>query len=254
MKLVEYLAPIKNASQQSRILAAMYFLEATEGKVSFSTAEIRGALSATRASGLKTWNIPARLAAAGHYVHAEGPSAARVWELTDTGRAAIETFAPPLPASSPSVVRQSEVAALRVKVSSIKDAEARTFASEAVDCLEIGAHRAAIVFMWVAAVYEVQERLWSASDAKSITTAAQSHNARAKVCKKRDDLSEYNEELLLQIAHDVGVIDKNEKAELMKALGLRNSSGHPNKLRPGEHRAKAHIEDIITMLFDTDLE
>ncbi len=253
MKLVEYLAPLKDASQQSRILAAMYFIEATEGKASFSTAEIRSALSATRASGLKTWNIPARLAAAGHYVDADGPTTARVWELTDTGRTAIAAFAPPLPVSSPAVVKQSEVAALRVKVSSIRDAEARAFASEAVDCLEIGAHRAAIVFMWVAAIHEIQERLWNASDPKSVTTAAQSHNARAKVCKKRDDLSEYNEELLLQVAHDVGVIDKNEKAELIKALGLRNGSGHPNKLRPGEHRAKAHIEDLITMLFEADL-
>lgn len=138
---------------------------------------------------------------------------------------------------------------LRDRIAAIKDVEARAFASEAVDCLQIGAHRAAIVFMWVAAVHELQERLWRGSDGKGITTAAQSHNPKAKVCKKRDDLSEYNEELLLQIAHDLGVIDKNEKSELIKALGLRNSSGHPNKLRPGEHRAKAHIEDIITMLF-----
>jgi hypothetical protein len=249
MKLIEYLAPLKSASQQARILATMYFVEGTTGKATFTTAEIKLALREARTPGLNNWNIGARLAAAGSSVHATGPAKARSWELTDSGRTSVEAFAPSLPVSAPTIAKQSEVSALRAKVAAIKDAEARAFASEAVDCLEIGAHRAAIVFMWVAAVHEVQERLWSASDPKSITAAAQSHNSRAKVSNKRDDLSEYNEDLLLQVAHDLGVIDKNEKAELIKALGLRNGSGHPNKLRPGEHRAKAHIEDIMTMLF-----
>lgn len=249
MKLVEYLAPLKESSQQSKILATMLFMSAVEGKSSFSTTEIRNALGEARVSGSRTWNIPARLAAAGHYVHASGSTSARLWELTESGRLAVLAFAPPLPVSDANAERKTEAAALRAKVASISDPEAKAFASEAVACLEIGAHRAAIVFMWVAAVYEVQERVWTASDPRSITTAAQTHNPRAKVCRKRDDLSEYNEELLLQLAQDLGVLDKNQKSELIKALGLRNSSGHPNKLRPGEHRAKAHIEDIITMLF-----
>ncbi len=249
MKLIEYLAPLRAASQQARVLACMYFVERTEGKTSFTTADIRAALADARTPNVKNWNLAARLSASGHFVHANGSGADRTWELTDTGRSEVEARTPPLPASAPAVAKQNESAALRARVAAISDAEGRAFASEAVDCLDVGAHRAAIVFMWVAAVHEVQERLWKASDGKSITVAAQSHNPRAKICKKRDDLSEYNEELLLQVAHDLGVIDKNEKSELVKALGLRNSSGHPNKLRPGEYRAKAHIEDLITMLF-----
>ena len=227
----------------------MLFLERTQAKTVFTTAEIRAALADARTSGLKNWNITARLGAAGHHVHSSGSGASRVWELTDSGRAAVEAFAPPIPVGAPGVVKQSEVAALRAQVATINDVEARAFASEAVDCLEVGAHRAAIVFMWVAAVHEIQERIWSTSNPSAITAAAQSHNPRAKVCKKRDDLSEYNEELLLQVAQDLGVIDKNQKTELKKALDLRNGAGHPNKLRPGEHKAKAHIEEIITMLF-----
>jgi hypothetical protein len=150
---------------------------------------------------------------------------------------------------SASVAKLSDAVILRAQVAGINDSEARTFASEAVDCLEIGAHRAAIVFMWVAAVYEIQERIWAASSPATITAAAQSHNPKARQCKKRDDLSEYNEALLLQIAQDLGILDKNQHTELKKALDLRNGAGHPNKLRPGEHKAKAHIEEIITMLF-----
>ncbi|WP_404435494.1 hypothetical protein LG322_10075 [Microbacterium aerolatum] len=249
MKIVEYLAPLRTASQQAQVLASMYFIEKTEGKTTFTTADIRAALAEARTPNVKNWNVAARLSASGHLVHANGAGAHRTWELTDTGRVEIEAWAPSLSISAPAVAKRSEASALRARVAAITDTEARAFASEAVDCLDVGAHRAAIVFMWVAAVHEVQERLWNTSDGKSITTAAQSHNPKAKVCKKRDDLSEYNEELLLQVAHDLGIIDKNEKSELIKALGLRNSSGHPNKLRPGEHRAKAHIEDLITMLF-----
>lgn len=249
MKLIEYLAPLKNSSQQSRILTVMYFLQATTGQRKFTTAELRAALATTRTPNLKSWNFSARLSAAGHAVHADGVGSARTWELTETGLSLVEAIAPPLPVRAPSLVKQSEAAVLRAQVRGITDQEARAFASEAVDCLEIDAHRAAIVFMWVAAAHEVQERLWKASDPQSITAAAQRHSPRAKVCKKRDDLGEYNEELLLQIAHDLGIIDKNQKSELGKALQLRNACGHPNKYRPGENKAKAHIEDIITMLF-----
>lgn len=249
MRLVEYLAPLKNASQQSRILAVMYFVEGTTGKSAFTISDIRNALSDARTSGLKSWNIGARLATAGSHVHATGSAGARTWELTDSGRIAVQAYAPPLPTDAPRVAKQNEVSALRAKVATIKDAEAQAFAAEAVACLEVGAHRAAIVFMWVAAVHEIQERIWATANPTAITGAAQSHNPKAKVCKKRDDLSEYNEALLLQVAQDLGVLDKNQHTELKKALDLRNGAGHPNKLRPGEHKAKAHIEEIITMLF-----
>ncbi|MCI2958390.1 hypothetical protein MN032_11865 [Agromyces atrinae] len=249
MKLVEYLAPLSRGNQQSRILATMYFLEATTGTSKFTTGAIRDALAEARTANLKQWNLSARLGSAGHYVHAEGTGVGRTWELTSTGRSAVAAFAPPLPAESPSVAKQSEAAALRTQVAAISDVEARAFASEAVDCLDVGAHRAAIVFMWVAAVHEIQERVWATSTPAAITAAAQSHNPKAKQAKKRDDLSEYNEALLLQVAQDLGVLDKNQHTELKKALDLRNGAGHPNKLRPGEHKAKAHIEEIIQMLF-----
>ncbi|MFE7507455.1 hypothetical protein [Promicromonospora sp. NPDC057488] len=249
MKLVEYLNPIKNSSQRARILAVMYFLESAEAKSTFSTSELRTALTQARIPNVKSWNIAARLAGAGHTVHATGTAANRRWELTDSGREEVAAFAPPLPQDTQALVKQSEISALRTMVAAITDTEAQNFASEAVDCLEIGAHRATIVFMWVAAVHEIQERIWKNSTGPAITAAAQKHNTRAKSCKKRDDLSEYNEALLLQVAQDLGVIDKNQHTELKRALDLRNGSGHPNKLRPGEHKAKAHIEDIVTMLF-----
>lgn len=249
MKLIEYLSQIAVTDQRKRVLAVMYFESVIDGKMRFKPSEIRDSLSRARSPNAKNWNIARTLSNAGALVDAEGAAGAKVWELTKSGRAWVEQFAP-LPNSRPAdQVAISEVAKLRAQVAGIGDTEARAFASEAVDCLEIGAHRAAIVFMWVAAVHELQERVWAAATPATITSAAQAHNPKAKKLNKRDDLVEYNESLLLQVAQDLSVIDKNMKTELSKALDLRNGSGHPNRLRPGEHKAKAHIEDIITMLF-----
>jgi hypothetical protein len=76
MKRVEYLAPLKNASQQSRVLAVMYFMEAMTGRSKFATSEIGDALAEARTPNLKTWNITARLGSAGHLVNAEGANQA----------------------------------------------------------------------------------------------------------------------------------------------------------------------------------
>ncbi|CAM5309288.1 hypothetical protein [Leifsonia shinshuensis] len=54
---------------------------------------------------------------------------------------------------------------------------------------------------------------------------------------------------LLQIAEDVGVLDKAEKLILEQALTTRNQSGHPNKYRPGVAKVKSHIEDIVGVLW-----
>lgn len=48
MRLVEYLAPLKSSTQQARILATMYFLEATTGQTQFTTPELRSALAEAR--------------------------------------------------------------------------------------------------------------------------------------------------------------------------------------------------------------
>lgn len=249
MKLIEYLKAIAPADQRKRVLATMYFEEVFQSKSKFKPSEIRGSLVAARTPNATNWNVSRTLANAGALVHSDGPARAKLWELTQSGRTWVEQFAA-LPKANPAAqAAASEVANLRAQVSGIADSEARAFAAEAVDCLEIGAHRAAIVFMWVAAVHELQERIWAVSTPAAITAAAQTHNPRAKKATKRDDLVEYNEALLLQVAQDLSVIDKNMKTELTKALDLRNGSGHPNRLRPGEHKAKAHIEDIITMLF-----
>jgi hypothetical protein len=53
----------------------------------------------------------------------------------------------------------------------------------------------------------------------------------------------------LQILHAISVMGKNTKDELEACLKLRNTCGHPNSHRIGEHRVTSHVETLILNVF-----
>jgi hypothetical protein len=54
----------------------------------------------------------------------------------------------------------------------------------------------------------------------------------------------------LDVLNAIGVLGKNVKQELQNnCLQLRNSCGHPNSFKVGEHRVAAHIETLIQNVF-----
>ena len=216
MSLSEFLASLAQHSQRKRVLAVLYYLEVVKGRDAVSSTEIRETLVSGRAKGAKSWNIPAVLGRAVPNVETTATDAQgrHLWQLTASGRSHVATYIDTsrLAQEGAKLQRTTEFDAIREVVAKISNADAQEYASEALDCLSVDADRAAIVFMWVAATHELQERCWAKANPATISTAAQRHNSRAKTLKKRDDLSEYNEALLLQVAHDIGVLDKNEKS------------------------------------------
>jgi hypothetical protein len=46
----------------------------------------------------------------------------------------------------------------------------------------------------------------------------------------------------------LGELDKSQKQILGQCLTTRNQCGYPNKYNPGVAKAKAHIEDITSIL------
>ncbi|MBT2264631.1 MULTISPECIES: hypothetical protein [Rhodococcus] len=253
MTLTELLSSIGKESQVKRLLATLFFLEVVESSYPVSSATAKNAILSARVPGAKNWNVPTLFTKAAANVEYKGDddNGRKLWQLTSSGRKLVTSFVDTsqLQTASAKHREKSDVEQIRATIEGIQNSDAKEYAGEAVDCLSVGCRRAAIVFMWVAATHEIQDRVWNSSTPQNITAAAQKHNPKAKGAKKRDDLVEYNEALLLQVAQDLGVIDKNEKSELSKCLDLRNACGHPNKYRPGEHKTKAHIEDIVTILF-----
>lgn len=65
-----------------------------------------------------------------------------------------------------------------------------------------------------------------------------------------DGLARMKEHDFLDVLHAIGVLGKNVKQELQNnCLQLRNSCGHPNNFKVGEHRVAAHIEILILNVF-----
>ncbi|SHV60439.1 Uncharacterised protein [Mycobacteroides abscessus subsp. abscessus] len=247
MTLVEFLDAIKRGSRRIQVLAVLYWHEQYRERDSLSASEIRTALVQARIQNAKNVNVAQVLSTSGPAVNSEANNEKghKLWQLTETGRREVRSSLG-LPDEQPEIAHS--VGDLQKLAAKLSDAGIRDYVNEAVLCLSVGALRAAIVFMWVAAVRDVQNRVWSCG-APAINAAAQKHNPKAKVVKKRDDLSEIKEVELLQIAQDLGELDKSQKQILDHCLTTRNQCGHPNKYNPGVAKAKAHVEDITSILF-----
>ena len=94
---------------------------------------------------------------------------------------------------------------------------------------------------------DVKNRVWK-HGAANVTVAFQKYYSKAKL-STHDDLLKFNENDILKVAQDLGVIDKAQHIVLGQALDLRNQCGHPNKYWPTISKAKAHIEDIAGILW-----
>jgi hypothetical protein len=247
MTLVEFLAAVNGEKRETQVLSALYWHEHYGTQVAMSAAEVKAALVRARLRAAKAMNVPDVLAKAGANVDTPGNSAggAKLWSLTETGRKCVRS-AHGLPDDEPEI--EHTVADLAKVAANIAHADTKAFIDEAILCVSVGGLRAAIVFVWVAAVAELETRMW-ASGAKAVTAAVQKGNQNAKPLTKKDDLVKLKDVELLQVAEDLGILDKSQKLMLGQALDTRNQCGHPNKYKPGVAKVKSHIEDIAGILW-----
>lgn len=247
LSLVEFLAPVKTRSRQAQVTTVLYWHERYANRGSMSAADVRAALVSARVANAKNMNVADVMLKAGSSVDVDGKSDSglKLWKLTATGHKEVRNLHG-LPDEEPEVAHG--VAALTRVAAKVVDADTRAYLDEAILCLSVGALRAAIVFVWVGATAELKTRIWS-TGAKGVTASVQSRNPNAKALTKKDDLLKLQEVEILQVAQDVGVIDKSERTILGQALDTRNQCGHPNKYDPGVAKARAHIEDLIGILW-----
>lgn len=142
-----------------------------------------------------------------------------------------------------------DVCSLRRRVLSLPDQNEKDYLLEGIKCVEFGALRAGIVFIWAAGVRNLQNRCYSHSS-HTLNAIVSRRDPKARTIKKVEDFSCIREGILLEVAHDLGVIDGNQKSMLNDCLNLRNKSGHPGSYTPRTHKAAAFIEDMITLIFD----
>jgi hypothetical protein len=205
--------------------------------------EIRERLLKARVPWARKGNIAQALVRSVPEVEQTG----RLWSITGTG---IETVRDLLALPDPLAARSAadtDATVLRQLTRRVPDETAREYIDEAVACLEVGARRAAVIFLWSGAVATIQDHIWG-HGAHGIEAALRVHNPKAKF-KKKNDFSNVKDADLLQIAQDLTIYDKSEKKRLAEALDLRNDCGHPVKYRPGEKKVSSFIEDVTGIVF-----
>lgn len=147
----------------------------------------------------------------------------------------------------PKANQDFETNALKRQINNIENDDEKEFLMEAVRCLENGAYRAGIIFIWNYAIRTIHHRLLKHS-LSSLNTAIKNHYPNAKNIKTEDDFAYIKESIVLKAAQDLGEFDKNQKQVLEKWLDERNFCSHPGKYRPTPTKAMSCIEDVINIL------
>jgi hypothetical protein len=185
------------------------------------------------------------------YLHRSNGKAIKTpsgWELTITGiDYVLKNFNVEI--NFPEKSKEIQIAkSLRAHLIKIKNPETKSFVEESVRCLENKLFRSAVVLSWVGGMavlydYVINHKL-SDFNAELIR-----RDPKIKPIKISDDFRSLKESVCLDILESISIIGGDVKKELKKCLDLRNSCGHPNSLKIGEHRVSAHIEILILNVF-----
>ncbi len=149
---------------------------------------------------------------------------------------------------SPDDEAEIDLLPLQRMLGKVKDEDERDYLSEAIQCLTARSLRAGIIFAWCAAVQNVRKKC-IVHTPDSINSILKRHNPKSPDIKNIDDFVRINDSLLLLLATDLGVLDKNQKDILEGCLDLRNKCGHPSKYRPRLLKAASFVEDLLTIIF-----
>lgn len=168
------------------------------------------------------------------------------WELSQSGTAHLQAMG--IASARPGITRIA--VDLRAHLEKIKNESTRAFVEEAINCYEAGLHRSAIVMSWIAAV-DVLYHAVVTHHLAVFNKEAKAVNAKWKDAVNADGLARMGESDFLERLVPIGVIGKNVKDELQKALKLRNGCGHPNSLKTGPNMVASHIESLLLNVFET---
>jgi hypothetical protein len=167
------------------------------------------------------------------------------WELTDLGKNHLRN----LGVESVSPAAMQVAADLRKHLDNVQNVTTRAFVEEAIKCHEAKLYRSAIVMSWVAAI-DVLYRAVVANHLADFNAEALRVSNKWKAAVNEDGLTKMQESDFLDRLVPIGVIGKNVKEELAKALKLRNGCGHPNSLKIGPNMVASHIETLILNVFE----
>jgi hypothetical protein len=138
---------------------------------------------------------------------------------------------------------------LQSQAAQIANDDLRSFASEALRCLDpaVAALRAATVLGWAGGVARLKERLWQKGQAAIVAELGRL-GWRVRIAKEAD-LDDLKDVQLVGLGHELGLYDKAAKKALESALDFRNACAHPTDVAAGIHKVEAFFEDVLPLLY-----
>lgn len=122
-----------------------------------------------------------------------------------------------------------------------------SFLEESILCFRIGAHRAAIVMVWVLTVdhmyrYVLAHKL---TDFQAALAKQTDKKVKSLVIKNRDDFAGLQESKFIEILKSAGIITNGVRKILNEKLGVRNDAAHPSTITFSPKKTEVFIEDLV---------
>jgi hypothetical protein len=120
-----------------------------------------------------------------------------------------------------------------------------SFLQEAINCHRVKSHRAAIILVWIVAMYHLQNYIFANKLVEFNTALAKNPEKKMSKVTVFDDFSDIGESKQIELARSAGIISNDVRKILDEKLGVRNSAAHPSGITFSEHKATEFALDLI---------
>ncbi|WP_435069636.1 hypothetical protein [Haloplanus sp. C73] len=127
------------------------------------------------------------------------------------------------------------------------------YMEEALQCVQAGAYRGAVVLGWQAAMYALYKGLEAHNDPIHVAYQKQFQTTPNFNITDFWSFQKMNDRDILILAENVGLIDKSLKDILDKERDIRNKAAHPGQFDVGPNGTKAMLEKMVQLLVSLDL-
>lgn len=135
---------------------------------------------------------------------------------------------------------------LKDLVPKLSDTQERDFLLETINCLSVGANRAAIVMMWILTMDHLQKYIFNDSSLlmRFNSVLLKKNGIKIKTITDYHTFSQIKESDIIEIAKSAGIIGGDVRKILDEKLGIRNSAGHPSSIIVHESKVNEFIYDL----------
>lgn len=126
------------------------------------------------------------------------------------------------------------------------------YIEEAVQCVQCGAYRGAVVLGWQAAIYALYQEIENHNDPFHVEYQKKFNTTPDITVNSFWDFQKLQDRNILILSEHMGIIDKSLKDMLDRERDVRNKAAHPGIYDVGPNGTKALLETVIQLLEKLD--